>query len=263
MTANEDAFPPSHHKPSIHRPEDHSKLQPATQSHFLSLPSLAASFSATFISLLNFGIMNPLNMPSRPSSLTALTLILVVAVHLMISPEIQASPAPKHRNIKGAVHADDALKWNTSRKTLDFSMGTFIRYGKCYCKPKGFMKRFNQASAVVKVRVLKITYNWKLTMNKTLKKNLILEYVLRTTAVYKGSTPKKGYTFKAQAFASGDFCGVRLIINKNYVLQLDSLQSISKASHWKRSSYVLMACQAHYDWNALTPWQFSYLNSHV
>lgn len=118
----------------------------------------------------------------------------------------------------------------------------------CSCPPVKFETRFHQSYAVVRVIVQNIyRNNW--TIYRRLTRPLeAFKYTMFVTGVFKGGQLKRQSTFRANAFTSGDLCGMKLSRNKEYLLFLDSPWKISRASMFPRGEYFLNQCQRHYRW---------------
>jgi len=118
----------------------------------------------------------------------------------------------------------------------------------CQCSsPGNFGSNLINSENSVKVFVLSFWPDCSLCSGNN-NNNLIRRYALLVRDVYKSNNLSKDDIIYAQSFDNLDYCGVRLVPGKEYLLNLSNLSSISAGSHWDPTEYVLDACDGHYDW---------------
>lgn len=124
--------------------------------------------------------------------------------------------------------------------------------GRCRCLTyPSIQKRYNEAYQVVRARVIREWSNGEFTFNGRLPQNMIMEYRLQITAVFKGRGLKKNAYLRAQTFRDPNMCGLRLRVGQLYLLNLDDPSRRSAGSFWKKGYYELHQCQFNYQWTKI------------
>lgn len=130
--------------------------------------------------------------------------------------------------------------------------------GRCSCPPVSFERRYQESYGSVRTFIEQVK-----SIPTSIPQLRQLEYLGRSTARYKGPQGlKDGMRFKIRAYVNPDLCGLRLLRNKEYLLNLNNPWTTnSVAGSVPRGTYFISQCDKTYTWQGLSVQQQSFLRA--
>lgn len=186
-----------------------------------------------------------LQSPIGCSAIPRRTLLYLSLIMIVVLSFFTGGSAIKSGNLVSLPQGDISVRWR----------------GACRCYSRNFKNAVQAAFVTVHVSVISRGEIYRLS--RTDRRLLIFRYRLKVIQNFGYRGPSNGRSFYAEAFDNVDFCGVRLITGRTYLLNLANPSRRSMGSHWPRGIYVMDACDMHYAWSSLQLGQQQFLWSRI